>query len=428
MRDIEERIQSVEDARYFARRRVPKSVFQMFEAGSGSNVTAERNVEAFEAVMFRPRGAVSLPERELRTAVLGHAISMPALVSSVGFLGIGHPDAEPGVARAAGEADTIMFVSGATSTPIEEIMRDAAGPIFYQLYYVGGRDASASIIDRVKRAGVDGLVLTIDTAITARPRDLPYPERASIPQSVSLREAIRFLPQIWNKPGWVRGFVRGGLEEPKMAMALRPDGTPMQLFEGIAHIYQETPAWEDMPWIREHWGGHGPMVAKGILTVEDARRAVDEGFDAIVVSNHGGNVLDGSVPTLPILPEIVEAVGDDIEVLVDSGVRRGTDVLKAVALGAKAALLGRAYLYPLLAAGEQGVRHILELFRRQMDEALAFLGVRSVHDLDPSFVELPPYWAHAARATSPSEPARRETRPPRRQRPAARRRAGRAPR
>jgi isopentenyl diphosphate isomerase/L-lactate dehydrogenase-like FMN-dependent dehydrogenase len=168
----------------------------------------------------------------------------------------------------------------------------------------------------------------------------------------------------------------------------------MGLFEGIAEIYKETPAWEDIPWIRRHWDG--PLVIKGILTVADAKRAVAEGVDAIVISNHGGNVLDGSVSTLPILTEIVEAVGNKIEVLIDSGVRRGTDVLKAVALGAKAALLGRAYLYPLLAAGEQGVGHILNLFHQQIEEGLAFLGAQSIHDLDPSFVELPSDWRQPA--------------------------------
>ena len=148
--------------------------------------------------------------------------------------------------------------------------------------------------------------------------------------------------------------------------------------------------------VRERWDG--PLVIKGILTVEDARRAVEEGVDAIVVSNHGGNVLDGDVPTLPVLPEIVEAVGGQIEVLIDSGVRRGTDVVKALALGANAVLLGRAYVYALLAAGEPGVRHMLELFRQQIDEALAFLGVTSVHDLDPSYLELPVSWASSHRA------------------------------
>lgn len=390
---IASRIQSVADARYFAERRVPKGIFQMFEAGSGSNVTMRENRRAFEEVLFRPRAAVFHRERELRTTVLGHEISMPAIVSSVGFLKTGHQDGEAGVARAAGAAGTIQFVSGVTNTPIEEIMAAATGPVFYQLYYIGGREASAPIIERAKAAGVSGLVLIADTPTTARPRDRLYPERRSVPAGVTLRDAIRFAPQALPKPRWLRDFVRAGIQEPQVAMGLRPDGTPMGLFEGIEKIYQQTPAWEDIPWIRRRWDG--PLVIKGILAVEDARRAVDEGADGIVVSNHGGNVLDGDVPTLPVLPEIVEAVGDEIDVLMDSGVRRGTDVVKAVALGAKAVLLGRAYVYALLAGGEPGVRHMLELFRQQIDEALAFLGVRSIGDLDPSYLELPPSWAAA---------------------------------
>jgi isopentenyl diphosphate isomerase/L-lactate dehydrogenase-like FMN-dependent dehydrogenase len=393
---VASRIESVADARYFAEQRVPRGIFQMFEAGSGSNVTMRENARAFEQVMFRPRAAVFRSSRDLRTTVLGHEISMPAIVSSVGFLRAGHQDGEAGVARAAGAAGTIQFVSGVTNTPIEEIMAAATGPVFYQLYYIGGRDASASIIERVKEAGVSGLVLIADTPTTARPRDRLYPERRGVPTAVNLREAIRFAPQALPKPRWLLDFLLAGGRAPEVAMGLRSDGTPMGLFEGIEKIYQQTPAWEDVPWIRDRWDG--PLVIKGILTVEDARRAVDEGADAIVVSNHGGNVLDGSVPTLPVLPEIVEAVGDEIEVLLDSGVRRGTDVVKAVALGAKAVLLGRAYVYALLAAGEPGVRHMLELFRQQIDEALAFLGGESVRDLDPSFLELPPTWA-ASRAT-----------------------------
>jgi isopentenyl diphosphate isomerase/L-lactate dehydrogenase-like FMN-dependent dehydrogenase len=390
---VASRIQSVADARYFAERRVPAGIFQMFEAGSGSNVTMRENRRAFEEVLFRPRVAVFHRERELRTTVLGHQISMPVIVSSVGFLKTGHQDGEAGVARAAGAAGTIQFVSGVTNTPIEEIMAAATGPVFYQLYYIGGRDASASIIERAKAAGVSGLVLIADTPTTARPRDRLYPERRSLPTAVTLREAVRFAPQALTTPRWLVDFVRAGSQEPQVAMGLRPDGSPMRLFEGIEKIYQQTPAWEDVPWIRRRWDG--PLVIKGILTVEDARRAVDEGADAIVVSNHGGNVLDGDVPTLPVLPEIVDAVGGEIEVLMDSGVRRGTDVVKALALGAKAVLLGRAYVYALLAAGEPGVRHMLELFRQQIDEALAFLGVASIDHLDSSYLELPPSWSAA---------------------------------
>ncbi|MDQ3778233.1 MAG: alpha-hydroxy-acid oxidizing protein [Actinomycetota bacterium] len=391
------RMQSVGDAHYFAERRVPKGIFQMFEAGSGSNVTMRENRRAFEEVMFRPRAAVFHRERDLRTTVLGHELSMPVIVSSVGFLSIGHPDGEAGVARAAGAAGTIQFLSGVTNTPVEDVIAAASGPVFYQLYYIGGREASGPIIDRAKAAGAAGLVIIADTATTARPRERLYPERASVPAAVTPREAIRFAPQVLAKPRWGLEFLRGarrtGSLEPLMAMGLHPEGTPMKFFEAVGRIYEETPAWEDIPWIRDRWDG--PLVIKGILTVEDARRAVDVGADAIVISNHGGNVLDGSVPTLPVLPEIVEAVGDEIEVLMDSGVRRGVDVVKALALGAKAVLLGRAYVYALLAAGEPGVHHMLQLFRQQIDEALAFLGVKSVDELDPTYLELPPSWASA---------------------------------
>lgn len=393
MRDLETRIQSVEDARHFAERRVPKGIFQMFEAGSGSNATMEENERVFREVMFRPRAARFSTERDLRTTVLGHEISMPAYVSSVGFLKVGHRDGEAGVARAAGAAGTIQFVSGVTNTPIEEIMAAASGPVFYQLYYIGGRDASAPIIERVAEAGVSGLVLTVDTATVARPRDLPYRERRGVPAGVNLREALRFAPQAITRPGWTLDLLRDGIKEPEIAMGLRPDGTPMGLFEGIEKIYQRTPIWEDIPWIRERFDG--PIVVKGLLTVEDARRAIDEGVNAIVVSNHGGNVLDGSVAALRALSDITDAVGGEIEVLLDGGVRRGTDVVKALALGARAVGLGRAYVYPLLAAGEPGVHHILGLLRQQIDEAMAFLGVESVHDLDRSYLELPADWHHS---------------------------------
>lgn len=384
------KIQSVEDARLLAKKRLPSSIYQMFEAGSGSNLTAIRNEEAFRDLMFRPRNGVFVAAPDISTTVLGHRLSMPAIVSSVGFLGVGHRDGEVGVTRATANAGTMQFISGVASTAIEQIMAVAKHPVFYQLYYVGGRDASAPIIDRVKRAGVSGLVLTIDTPTIARPKDTPYFERRSLPLGVSFGEAIKFLPQILTKYEWAWDYLRDGLKDPLVPQALRADGSPMGLFEGIEKIYQQTPTFDDIAWIRRHWDG--PLVLKGILTADDARRAVQEGADAIVVSNHGGNVLDGSLPTLRALPEIVDAVGGRTDVLVDSGVRRGTDVLKAVALGAKGVLLGRAYVYALLAAGEPGVRKMLDLFRTQITEGAQFLGVKSLSELDPSFIDFPADW------------------------------------
>ncbi|MDN5854001.1 MAG: alpha-hydroxy-acid oxidizing protein [Actinomycetia bacterium] len=235
-------------------------------------------------------------------------------------------------------------------------------------------------------------MLTVDTPTIARPKDVAWTKRRSVPMDVSLPELIKFAPQVATKPGWALDIVRSnGVQLPDISMALRADGSTIGFWEGIGKIYEQTPAWEDLPWIRRHWDG--PIVLKGILTVEDAERAVREGVDAIVVSNHGGNVLDGSVPTLQALPRIVDAVGDRVEVLMDSGVRRGTDVLKALAFGAKAVLLGRSYVYPLMAAGEPGVRHILELLHRQTEEGLAFLGAESIKEPDRSFLDIPASWA-----------------------------------
>jgi pre-mycofactocin synthase len=385
MRNLASCIQSVDDARYFAQRRLPRSLFQSYEAGSGSNITARANVAAFEEIFFRPRCAVSHPRRDQRTTVLGHQLSMPVIASSVGMLGLGHSDGEVGVARAAGTAGTIMFVSGATTTPIEEIMTAATGPIFYQLYYIGGRDASAPIIERVKRAGCHGLVITVDAAVPLKAQDRPYRDRAVLPAGLDVRSAVRFAPQVVTRPAWLLDFLRRGHRHLSMPMALRSDGSPMGIPEALSLTYRETPTWEDLAWIRERWDG--PMVVKGVLTAADARRAVAEGVDGIVVSNHGGNGLDGATPTLRVLPEIVDAVDGHVDVILDGGVHRGTDVVKAVAVGATAVSLGRAYVFALMAAGEPGVRRIFELFREQIDDALAFLGCQSMGELGPSYLE-----------------------------------------
>ncbi|HTD09378.1 MAG TPA: alpha-hydroxy acid oxidase, partial [Solirubrobacteraceae bacterium] len=355
------------------------------------NITARANIAAFEEIFFRPRCAVSHSSRDQRTTVLGHQLSMPVIASSVGMLGLGHSDGEVGVARAAGAAGTIMFVSGATTTPIEEIMAAATGPIFYQLYYVGGRDASAAIIERVKRAGCHGLVVTVDAAAPLKPQDRPYRDRAALPAGLDVRSAVRFAPQILARPAWLLDFLRRGHRHLSMPMALRGDGSPMRIFEASSLMYSETPTWEDLAWIRERWDG--PIVVKGVLTAADARRAVGEGVDGIVVSNHGGNGLDGAAPTLRVLPEIVDAVDGRVDVLLDGGVRRGTDVVKAIAVGATAVSLGRAYVFALMAAGEPGVLHIFELFRNQIDDALAFLGCQSVGELGPSHLEHGVRWA-----------------------------------
>lgn len=382
------KILSIEDAREMARRRLPKSIFQYYDGGSGSDVTNRANLEAFEQILFKPKVAVWNPQRDLRTTVLGHEISMPLVISSCGQLAIGHRDGECGVARAAGAAKTLMFVSGATSTPIEKIMDVATGPIFYQLYFFGGPDASAKIIDRVKQAGVKALVVTVDSAAPSRgPKIRPYRERARIPQGMGLGEILRFFPQAISKPGWLFNYLRDGLRAPAVAMCLDDKGQAMTRYDGgIKKMYAQTPRWEDIPWIRKQWDG--PLIVKGILRVDDARRAVAAGADAIVVSNHGGNYMDGSMPSIRALPEIAEAVGQQTEVLFDSGIRSGMDVVRALSLGARAVLIGRAYVWPHLAAGEAGVTHALEMFRRQIDDGLSYLGLQSIRELSPDCLDI----------------------------------------
>jgi isopentenyl diphosphate isomerase/L-lactate dehydrogenase-like FMN-dependent dehydrogenase len=361
---------------------------QGFENGAGTAATITANVAAFSEVAFRPRGGISVERRDLRTTILGHEIDLPVLASSIGQLGLAHPDAEPGVARAIGAAGSIQFVSGFTSTPIETIMAVASGPVYYQLYYFG-RDPSAiaAIVERVRRAGCAGLVLNIDSAAPQTPvRQRLYPERRRKPSSTRPADAIRFLPQLLPRPAWALDYARGRVRVAT-PMALGPDGTSIDTFRAFTAMYDRAFAWTDLTWIREVWDC--PIVIKGVMGVDDARRAVDVGAAGLVVSNHGGNRLDGTMASLRVLPEVVDAVGGELSILFDSGVRRGTDVVKALALGAEAVLLGRAYLYPLIAAGEDGVRRILQLFRQEIDGTLAHLGCSSIAELGPHHLELP---------------------------------------
>jgi isopentenyl diphosphate isomerase/L-lactate dehydrogenase-like FMN-dependent dehydrogenase len=391
MRNLDQKILSVEDAEFYARKRLPKSLVQQIEGGSGTGSTIRANLAAFDAVTFRPRAAVSYAARELSTTVLGHHISLPVLTAPTGNIRLYNREGEPGVARAAGGAGTIACISTFMGYPIEEVVAASTGPVFFQMYYIGGRGNVETMIGRAKAAGAKALILTVDSAAWAQ-RERNVRQRVQRPVTQDPKALVRFAPQVATKPAWLSDFLRDRFQV-ETPMSLKPDGRPMQMWEASATIMQDTPVWDDIAWIRELWGG--PIIVKGILRVEDARRAVAEGAAAVIVSNHGGNSLDGAPPTLKVLPEIVEAVGDDVEVLCDSGIRRGSDVVKALALGARAVLIGRGYLWAHAAAGSAGVRRVLETFRSSIDTTMALVGCPSIHDLDPSYVELPPEW-HAA--------------------------------
>jgi len=393
MRDVVNKINSVADARYFARRRAPKSIFQLFDAGSGPSITARLNEKAFEDVLFKPPAAVFHPHRSISTRVFGHNIAIPVILSSVGALKAGHQDGELAATHAAGVNGTIQFVSGVTTTSIEDIVAEATGPVYQQIYFIAGREATAPMIERARDAGAAGIVLIADSAAPNVGAEIPYRERASLPTAMSPREAAKFLAQVWNKPAWMLDFLRrNGLGMPVAANTRGANGKPIGFLEAAGRLYDQTPSFDDLPWIRDIWPDV-QIIIKGVVTADSARKAVDYGASGIVVSNHGGNMLDGTIPTLRALPAIVDAVGDRIDIILDGGVRRGTDVVKALAMGAKAVSIGRAYVYGLLAAGEPGVRRILDLLRTEIESAMTWLGAASVQQLEASLLDIPADWA-----------------------------------
>jgi len=308
---------------------------------------------------------------------------MPVITTPAGFIRVAHPDGELGVARAAEAAGTATGIGILASYPIETITATASD-VWFQLYMIGGREGSAIAVER---AGCRVLVVTVDFAPISGAMDHPHGQ-AGVPDRVDLPTALRYAPEMITKPLWALNFLRAGLEL-KFPNSPPLDGnddlSAGQVGAGI--MAYPPPPWDDIAWVRKQWDG--PLVVKGITAVEDARRAIAEGADAISVSNHGGNSLDGSPATIRVLPSIVDAVNGEIEVLLDGGVRRGSDIVKALALGARAVLVGRPYIWALAAGGEESVRQILEVYRRGIDGTLTLLGCPSVQDLNMSYLRLP---------------------------------------
>ncbi|HVN93679.1 MAG TPA: alpha-hydroxy acid oxidase [Terracidiphilus sp.] len=382
------RVVCIGDFRAIAQRRVPKSVFDYLDGGAEGEVTLRENCRVYEDVTFRPRHAVALDHTDLRTRVLGFDLALPFLLAPVGYSRLMHPVGEVGAARAAGNAGTAYMLSTISGHKLEDVKAASSGPVFYQLYLMGGRGAAEAAIERARNAGFSALVVTIDTAVSGiRERDF----RNGMKELVSGGpfEKLPYLPQILSHPGWLIGFLRdGGI--PALPNVVIPGKGPMALIDVAAALAESAVTWRDLTWIRELW--RGPIVVKGVLTADDARRSVDEGAAAISVSNHGGRQLDCVPSSLRVLPEVVDAVGGQIEILMDGGIRRGSDIVKALALGARAVLCGRAYAYGLAAAGEDGVNRAIEILRADLDRTLRLLGCPSVAELDRSYINVPKSW------------------------------------
>jgi isopentenyl diphosphate isomerase/L-lactate dehydrogenase-like FMN-dependent dehydrogenase len=382
------RVLNIEDLRRRAKRRLPRVVFDYIDGGAEDESTLRANCQAFEAVTLRPCCAVATPVCDLRTNVLGTSVSMPLILAPVGSCRLMFPRGEEAAARAASEAGTIYTLSTLSGCRLEDVAAASGGPVWYQLYLVGGRDCALGGIDRARKAGFSALVVTIDTPVAGfRERDLRNGAKELL--SGKLGSMLPFVNQLFVRPRWLAAFLAdGGLM--KFENVVIPGKGPMLYADITAALEQSVVTWDDLKWIRQAW--KGPIVIKGIHTAEDARRAVDMGADALVVSNHGGRQLDGVAPTLRVLPEVVAAVGDRIEVLLDGGIRRGGDIVKAVCLGARAVMAGRAYAYGLGAAGGAGVSRAIEILRADLVRTLKLLGCASVAQLDETYVDVPRDW------------------------------------
>ena len=373
---------NIEDLRLLARRRVPRSVFDYLDGGADAEVTLAENLCAFRDATFRARNGVAAYGCKTSVNVLGQEIAFPAILAPVSYIRLMHPDGEPGVARAAGQAGTIYAVPTISGHTMEVVKAAATGPLWYQLYLIGGRAAAEGAIDRARRAGYSALVLTMDTPASGNRERDPRSGMKELLAPALLPKA-RFLPDIVAHPRLLASFLLdGGI--PKMGNVVIPGKGPMDLVAVGPALSHAGASWEDLRWIREMWPG--PIVAKGVLSSDDARRAVDEGAAAVVVSNHGGRQLDCVSASLRALPEVVEAVGSQVEILMDGGVRRGADIAKALCLGARAVMIGRAYAYGLAAAGEAGIAHAIKILKDDLSLTLTLLGCPSVDALDRSYL------------------------------------------
>jgi pre-mycofactocin synthase len=375
--------ESVAVAQRRAEKRLPKSVYAALIAGSEKGLSAKDNLESFDQLGFAPHVAGNSSERSMAVTVMGQSLSMPVLLSPTGVQAV-HPDGEVAVARAGANRGVAMGLSSFASKSIEDVCA-VSQQVFFQMYWSGDRDTMLARLDRAKRAGAKGIILTLDWSF-ANGRDWGSPW---IPDKIGLKAVLKLAPEVALRPRWFWSFAKTGhmpgLLTPNMAI----NGAKQPTFFGAYYEWMQSPlpSWDDVGWLRSQWDG--PFMVKGVSRVDDARRVVDLGATALSVSNHGGNNLDGTPAPIRALPAVVDAVGDQIEVLLDGGVRRGSDVVKALALGARAVMIGRAYLWGLAAEGQAGVENVLDVLRGGIDAALLALGKSDVSELSRDDVVAP---------------------------------------
>jgi isopentenyl diphosphate isomerase/L-lactate dehydrogenase-like FMN-dependent dehydrogenase len=380
------RVVNVKDLRRLARARLPDGVFDYLDGAADDEVTLQDSERAFTEVLFKPRFAVAMPSCDLSVTVLGQKLDVPFLLGPIGYSRLMHPRGELAASRAAGNNGTAYILSTMSGHTIESVKAESKGPTFYQLYLAGGRGAAEAAIHRAKAAGYKGLFVTIDTPVAGnRERDARNGMKELMGKNWLAK--TRYLPNILAHPRWLAAFLADGMTRPFPNIVV-PGSGPLAATDVAAALESAQVSWTDLKWIREVWDG--PIVMKGVMTADDARRSVDHGAQGIVVSTHAGRQLDGVAGSLRVLPGILEAVGSQTDVLFDGGIRRGSDMVKALAMGAKAVLLGRGYAYGMAAAGDAGIERAIEIFRTDIIRTLKLLGCPSIAALDKSYIALRP--------------------------------------
>lgn len=366
---------TIEDYRRLAQRRVPRMFYQYADSGSWTESTYKANEDDFKRLLFRQRVAVDMSERSLTTTMIDQPVAMPVALAPTGLTGMQHADGEILAARAAEEAGVPFTLSTMSICSIEDLAANTSRPFWFQLYVMRDRSFIEGLIDRAKAAGCSALVVTLDLQILGQ-RHNDVRNGLSTPPKFNLNSVL----QIATRPRWalrMLGTRRRGFGNVIGHAKGVSDLSSLSAWS--AEQLDPTLTWDDIAWIKERWGG--PLILKGIMDAEDARLAAKTGADAIIVSNHGGRQLDGAPSSISVLPKIVEAVGRDIEVHLDGGIRSGQDVLKAIALGARGTYIGRPFLYGLGARGQAGVRHVLRIIENELDVSMALCGERQLSEV-----------------------------------------------
>jgi isopentenyl diphosphate isomerase/L-lactate dehydrogenase-like FMN-dependent dehydrogenase len=384
-----QRAVNIDDLRELARRRVPRAVFDYIDGGADGEVTLRENRRAWEDILFRPRNAVATPKCDTNVKVLGCDLALPMILAPLGSSRMFHPTGELAAAKAAGDAGIAYTLSTFSGYSFSELAAASAAPLWYQLYLAGGRDVVEATLASAWKSKFKALAVTIDTnGPGMRERDF----RNGAPQLMgrSLFAMLPFTSQVIVRPKWAAGFLMDRRNAMNYANVIIPGKGPLPAADVQNSLRDSVVTWADLKWIRRVWPG--PILVKGVITGDDARRAVDAGVAGLIVSNHGGRQLDTCPPTARALPEVLDAVGNQVEIFVDGGIRRGADIVKAICMGAKAVLIGRAYGYGLAAAGQTGVARAIAILKADIERTLVLLGCDAVGKLDRSYIQPPKDW------------------------------------